>query len=502
MKKLISLLLNRLTLVLLLILAQFIVLVWLINFFSNSWQNIQIALMVLSLLMVLYILTRNDNPEFKLAWVIPILAFPIFGGFFYLFFRAQNLNMKTRNHLYNVVKERQYILSQNIDYGLKGNYKKIETFLESDFWPSYKHTNSIFLPSGESKLKVLLEDLKKAEKFIFMEYFIITKSKMWDEILEVLIEKQKQGVEIRIMYDDFGSATKLPLGYYKKLRALGFKVISFNTLKVHLNFAMNYRDHRKIVVIDNKIGYTGGINIGDEYTNSTKTFGHWHDAAIKIEGDAVWTLTILFLENWRFSTKEKISYEDYYLDYKVEKPNGLYVPFGDLPLDKNHMAKDIYLSLISEANESIYISTPYLILDNEMVTALKLAAKSGIDVNIVIPGIPDKKMVYMVSESYVPELLLAGVKVYKYKPGFIHSKIIVVDRKVAMIGTSNLDYRSLYLHFENNIFLYDASSIIDMVDYFIETIADSVLITPQEMKKRNIFYRVIQTILRAFSPLL
>ncbi|NLK12353.1 MAG: cardiolipin synthase, partial [Candidatus Phytoplasma sp.] len=261
-------------------------------------------------------------------------------------------------------------------------------------------------------------------------------------------------------------------------------------------------DHRKIVVIDGKIGYTGGINIGDEYINEKKRFGHWNDAAIRLEGDAVWSLTVLFLENWRFETHEKTDYQKYYVNYQSKKPEGLYIPFGDLPLDSNLVSKNIYLSLIGAAKKRLYIATPYLILDNELVTALTLAASSGVDVNIVIPGIPDKKMVYMVTESYVPDLLSAGVKVYKYNPGFIHSKIIVCDDEAAMIGTSNLDYRSLYLHFENNVFLYNTQTIDDMVTYFKETIKDSSLVSAKEIKKRNIFYRALQTILRAFSPLL
>ena len=502
MKKILSLLLSRLTLIGILVLAQFIFLVLLINYFSTYWYYVQISLLILSLLMVIYILTRKDNPAYKLSWIIPILIFPVFGGFFYLFFRTQNLSVTSVGHLYQIVKERQYVLSQKLRYKEKGDYHKVETFLENRIWPSYTATNSTFLSSGEQKLEYLLKDLQNAEKFIFMEYFIITQSHMWESILSVLKEKQKSGVEVRIMYDDFGSANKLPLGYHRKLASYGFKVVTFNKLRLHLNFAMNYRDHRKIVVIDGKIGYTGGINIGDEYTNEEKRFGHWHDAAIRLEGDAVWSLTVLFLENWRFQTHEKTDYQKYYVDYQSKNPEGLYIPFGDLPLDSNLVSKNIYLSLIGSAKKKLYIATPYLILDNELVTALTLAASSGIDVNIVIPGIPDKKMVYMVTESYVPDLLSAGVKVYKYNPGFIHSKIIVCDDEAAMIGTSNLDYRSLYLHFENNVFLYNTQSINDMVTYFKETIKDSSLVSAKEMKKRNIFYRALQTILRAFSPLL
>lgn len=502
MKKFLSLIFSRLTLIGLLVLAQFIFLIVVIYFFSSYWYYVQIFLLILSLLMVIYILTRKDNPAYKLAWIIPILIFPVFGGFFYLFFRTQNLSTASITHLSSIVKERHYVLSKKLRYEEKGEYHRIETFLENRMWPSYTQTASTFIPSGKQKLTSLLDDLQKATKFIFMEYFIITESHMWDVILDVLKEKEKEGVEIRIMYDDFGSANKLPLGYHKKLMSYGFKVVTFNKLRLHINFAMNYRDHRKIVVIDGKVGYTGGINIGDEYINEEKRFGHWHDAAIRLEGDAVWSLTVLFLENWRFATNEKTDYQAYYADYKVSETQGLYIPFGDFPLDTNLISKNIYLSLIGLAKKRLLITTPYLILDNELITALTLAASSGVDVRIVIPGIPDKKLVYMVTESYVPELISAGVKVYKYNPGFIHSKIIVCDDDAAMIGTSNLDYRSLYLHFENNVFVHNSKSILDMIDYFKDTLKDSSLITAQEMKKRNLLYRALQTILRAFSPLL
>jgi len=326
---------------------------------------------------------------------------------------------------------------------------------------------------------------------------------MWHEILEVLIDKQKEGVEVRIMYDDLGSATKLPYFYHKTLRKQGFKVVRFNPLKLHVNYSMNFRDHRKIVVIDNRVAFTGGMNIGDEYTNKKKVFGHWNDAGIKIEGEAVWSMTMLFLENWTYATKEKLADVDKYnLKYPKTKNEAVYIPFGDIPVDNNLTAKNIYLHLINDAVSTIYITAPYLILDNEISTALKLASQSGVNVNIIVPSIPDKKLVFMVSKAYAEELVHSGVKVYQYTPGFIHSKMIITDKKVAMIGSSNLDFRSLYMHLENNVWFDDQKTIQEMVNYFEYTLKESALLTPENIKRRNIIYRFIQAILKSLSPLL
>jgi cardiolipin synthase len=375
---------------------------------------------------------------------------------------------------------------------------KDSVYLERLQWPTYEKTHVTFHPSGEELYAKMMEDMKQATSYIFLEYFIINHGKMWDEMLTLLKEKASEGVEIKIIYDDFGSSG-LSYHYPKKIKTKNLEIIQFNPMRLHINFAQNYRDHRKIAVIDGKIGYTGGINIGDEYINLIKRFGHWHDAGIRLEGDAVWSLVIGFLENWRFSTKKDINYEDYYIKHEVVS-KGYVIPFSDTPLDRETTIKNLYLSLIASATKSIEITTPYLIIDNELLTALKYASKSGIDVSIIIPYVPDKKLIFMVTESFLPELMDAGVKIYRYTPGFIHSKMMIADHKRALIGTANLDFRSLYLHFENMVYLEKNDAISDMERFFHETKEKSQLV--MNRKHKNIIYRLIQIILRGFATLM
>ncbi len=501
MRKVINLLTNRLTIVGIIVLLQISALAWFVLVFSADWYYLHLSSIIIGALISLYIISHDENPMFKLIWVVFLLILPLFGVLFYFYSRTERLSISSSSHMRNAQQLREKEMTK-IKSVYATDYLKHQKYLTNLNYPAFKNTESLFLASGEQKQVELLKALKMAKKFIFMEYFIITLSKMWDEILKVLIEKQQQGVEIRIMYDDFGSATKLPFNYHRYLSKLGFMVKRFNPMKLHFNYVMNFRDHRKIVVIDNEVAFTGGFNIGDEYTNKKKVFGHWNDAGIMIKGEAVWGFTSMFLENWAFSNKlSKLEFDTYNHPYKV--PNeSVYIPFGDIPTDKNLTAKSIYMHLINDAKETIYITAPYLILDHELSTALKLAAQSGVKVYIIVPKIPDKKLVYMVSESYIEELVHQNVFVYKYTPGFIHSKMIICDKKVAMIGSSNLDFRSLYMHLENNLWLNDQRTIHDMVSYYEDTLNESQMITKQMLKKRSFIYRIIQAILKGFSPLI
>lgn len=502
MRRFINLLTNRLTIIGLILLLQIGILWWFVYEFAATWYYLHLVSMILGVILSLYIITTDENPMFKLMWVVFMIVLPVFGVLFYLYAKTERLSISSSSTMRRMQKVRENEM-RKIKSVFDPKYLKQQKYLTNLNFPSFKNTSSIFLGSGEEKQTELLRELKKAKHFIFMEYFIITISKMWDEILQVLIEKQKQGVEIRIMYDDFGSATKLPFYYHKKLTKMGIKVVRFNPMKLHVNFAMNFRDHRKIVVIDNKVAFTGGFNIGDEYTNKKKVFGHWNDAGIMIEGEAVWSMTMLFLENWSFSKKDdKTDFSKYNIKYPPIINDAIYIPFGDIPVDNNLTAKNIYLHLINDAQHTIYITAPYLILDNEISTALKLAAQSGVDVHIIMPSIPDKRFVYMVSKSYAEELFHSGVKIYRYKPGFIHSKMIICDKEAAMIGSSNLDFRSLYMHLENNLWLNDIKTISNMVNYYEYTLKESERITIKDFTKRNIIYRVVQAVLKGFSPLL
>ena len=493
MKRIARMILSRTSLILLLLLIQIGVIFLLIDWISQ-YSYLSTAFYIISVGIVIYLITKEENPVYKLSWIIPILIFPLFGGVFYLLYRQINFSKKVLNRHNSINHERSnYMTDLKLQHKTKNLF-----YLHNLNWPTYQHTQTDFLASGEAMFKAMLTDLKSAQNYIFLEFFIINKGQMWDEVLEVLKEKAASGVEIKILYDDFGSST-LPYHYQKTLARYGIEAISFNPMRLHLNFAMNYRNHRKIVVIDGKIAYTGGINIGDEYINITHPFGHWHDAGIRLEGDAVWSLIIGFLENWRFSSKQELDYSIYKVDHQL-LTDGYVTPFTDTPLDEETSTKYIYLSLISEAQKSILITSPYLIIDNELLTALKYAAKSGIDVKIIIPYIPDKGIVFIVTESYVPELMEAGVSIYRYKPGFIHSKMMIVDGQRALIGTANLDFRSLYLHFENSVYLEKTKSIDDMVSFFNETIEKSMFI--KNFGKRNFLYRIVQILLRGFSFLM
>ena len=493
MKRLLRMILSRTSLILLLVLAQLSFLFYVLNYLSQ-FLYIQIINYTLSVLIVLYLLVKEENPIYKLTWIMPILIFPLFGGIFYIIYRQQNFGKRILNR-YKAIDLERYEHVKHIENPV-GN--KASKYLNNLNWPIYNQTKTTFLGSGESMYEALLKDLRHAKTYIFLEFFIISKGEMWDTILSVLKDKIEEGVEVKLIYDDFGSST-LPYRYHKRLEKMGIDAIPFNPMRLHLNFAMNYRDHRKIVVIDGVIGYTGGINIGDEYINKIKPFGHWLDAGIRLEGDAVWSLVISFLENYRFQTGNDVHYATYKKDI-VLPDDGYVAPFNDAPLDKELVSKNMYLSLINEAKTSIEITTPYLIIDNELSEALKLASKSGVDVRVIIPYIPDKKIIFMVTESFVPELMQAGVKVYRYTPGFIHSKMMIVDGVQAMIGTCNLDFRSLYLHFENSVYLNQVNTIKEMSLFFSQTILQSNHVSA--VKKKPILYKLFQVILRGFASLM
>lgn len=494
MKRLLRLLLSRTTFILLLLLSQIAFFFVTINYLAQ-YQYVHTGLYIITVIIIAYLIYKEENPIYKLSWIIPIMIFPLFGGLFYLFYKNTNVSRKAIR-LYDTIElDRLAYIQKNHEIA----HDKISNYLHKIGWPAYQNTKSTFFGSGTSIFDDMKKEIKQAKSYIYMEFFIINKGKLWDEILELLIEKVKQNVKVILIYDDYGSSN-LPYNYTKKLAVFGIEAYNFNPMKPHLNFQMNYRNHRKIVVIDGKIGYTGGINIGDEYVNLIHPFGHWQDAGIKLEGEAVQALALGFLDQLRFHTKDvnQIDYTPKYVPDFTSK--SIAIPFFDAPLDKEFTTKNIYMQMIHNATSSIDIATPYLILDYELVSALKFAVSSGVKVNIIIPYIPDKRIVFMVSESYAKELSNHGIHVYKFKPGFIHSKMMVVDQKEALIGTVNLDYRSLYLHFENSVYLKNDPSIKEMKHHFDELIEQSININ--DLKHPNLIYKFLQLILKGFSSIL
>ncbi len=493
MKKWLKSFLNRISFLVLLALIQMGLFVYLVLYVSSFWQW-NLVFIVFSMVIVLFLISRDDHPSYKLAWIIPIMVFPVAGGAFYLFYRYRNLSPKTRRYHLDIEKNRAYFL-----HGFKTpSMSKDAYYLKQQGWHPYERTQSMYLPSGEVMFETLLQDIKAAKEFIFLEFFIIKQGYMWSTLLEALHKKAQEGLDIKLIYDDFG-AGGLPINYPKTLAKKGIQAYKFNPLKLRLNFGNNYRNHRKIIVIDNRFGYSVGNNIGDEYINREQPFGHWLDTGIRLEGEAVWSLTLAFLDVLSFISKKIVPYERYYFPHYTET-DGVIIPFADTPLDDEETTKNLYISMIYSAKESIKITSPYLIIDPDFKAALRYAAKAGVNVSILLPAIPDKKLVYMVTKSYWPTLLKDGVYIYTYTPGFMHAKMMIVDDERSMIGTANLDYRSLYLHFENSVYIEQGSVIKTMREHY-RVLLESSQRVPIDYRD-PVVVRGLQLFLRMFATML
>lgn len=507
MKKFLNFITSRVFITSIFIILQLFFLLIAIIFLSSYFIYLYITFIVLSIVMAFYIVARNTNPVYKIAWIFPILIFPVVGGIFYLLFDRRNVSPKMKKELYKTSLSIPYILSQK--ELISKNIKNLspDAFKQSTYiknvsnFPIYQNTSSKILPSGMDKLEELVFQLNNAKEYIFLEYFIIEPGEMWDTVLDILVKKVKQGLDVRLIYDDMGTISILPKNYDKFIKSLGIKVIIFNMFKPSLDVFMNYRDHRKIVIIDGHTAFTGGINLADEYINKKIIHGHWKDLSIMIKGEAVFSFTIMFLQIWDYHTNKLSDY----LDYKpniVVPSDGFVQPFADSPIDEHLIAEMAYINMINMAKNYIYITTPYLILDNEMITALCLASNSGIDVKIITPFYPDKWYVHEVTRSNYAILISAGVKIYEYTPGFIHSKTIIVDDTISIVSTSNFDFRSFYLHFECGVFLFKTSCIRDILKYFFDTLKNCQIVTLESVENINIFRKFIRNILKFFSPIM
>ncbi|MDD6810614.1 MAG: cardiolipin synthase [Lachnospiraceae bacterium] len=509
MKKFFHFIFNRVFITALIVLIQVGFFLLEIFKWGNHYVEIATALKLLSIGVVLYLIWKPSNPAVKLAWIVPIMLFPLFGGILYLAFGHVFISRKLRKQMVMTEKLMRESMPEN-----ELVVQKVETqnpavanqmkYLKSySATPVWENTNTVYYSDGLPYWKQLLEDLEKAEHFIFLEFFILGEGTMWNEILKILEKKVQQGVEVRLIYDDIGSIFVLPKHYDQMMEEKGIKCVAFNKLVPFMAIILNNRDHRKIVVIDGKVGYTGGINLADEYINYKTVHGYWKDAGIRLEGEAVWGLTGMFLQMWNMSrdTDRDFSVYRYPFEEKQEE-SGFVQPYGDTPLDDETVGENVYLNMIGYAQKYIYVFTPYLIMDNEMNTALKLAAKRGVDVRIVTPGIPDKKTIYWLTQSNYQNLIEAGVKIYQYSDGFIHSKCVLCDDEIATVGTINFDYRSFYHHFECGVFLYRTNSIPVIKKDMEDTFIISEEITLEWCKKKFVKTNVIGPLLKLFSPLL
>ncbi|MGI5891886.1 MAG: cardiolipin synthase, partial [Bacillota bacterium] len=372
-------------------------------------------------------------------------------------------------------------------------------------FPVYKKTQTTYFKSGQELFESLKQELNKAKHYIFMEYFILEEGLMWNSILEILAQKAKDGLDVRLIYDDAGCIKTLPYKYNEKLEEMGIKCRVFNPLKLYPSFVDNNRDHKKITVIDGHTGFCGGSNLADEYINKKEKYGHWKDADLMLKGDAVWSLTVMFLQGWNFDGNlnedcQALRPQQYHEE--IYKDDGYVQPFGDMPLDDEIVGEFAYINIINKAQDYVYINTPYLIIDNEMITALTLAAKNGVDVRIVTPYIGDRWYVQMVTRSYYQQLIDDGVKIYEYTPGFIHSKTFISDDNTAIIGAINMDYRSFYLHFESTVWMYKAQAIGQLKNDYLDTLKLCHEITMEDCLSVKWYVRLVRSFLKILAPLM
>ena len=473
-------------------------------FFREHIAIIGIIYELLSVLIVLKILKDSTRISNDLPWIIIILLFPIFGTILLITLSSNYAHSKLLKNIFKSEKEYQQYLNQDIKIRKEideNDLDNLKYIVDRSKYPVTKNNKITYYDYGEKFYPELLKELNKAEKFIFLEYFIINKGQMWDGILKILKEKASHGVEVRILYDDMGSIAMLSTKYPNELKKMGIKCIPFNKVSPFKGIFMNNRDHRKMTIIDGKVAFSGGVNLSDEYININSKLGIWKDNGIKIEGDAIWNLTIMFLTMWNANIKEDKDILKFKHEFKnTEKIDGYVVPYGVAPLHEDLIGEDVYINIINSAKKYLYIMTPYLIIDTDMTNALIRAAKRGVDVKIIVPGIPDKKIVYTQTSSFFELLSNGGVKIYKFTKGFVHSKVYVSDDKRAVVGTINMDYRSLYLHFENGIYMENVKEIKDVKKDMDETLKDCKRLNDKDIKS-SIFKSIWQSILRLFAPL-
>ena len=509
MKKFLNIIFSRFVITALIVAMQLLLFFIGIYYLQYGYVFVSAILRIISFTAVLYLIWKDVNPSIKLAWIVPILTFPLLGGLIYLLYGHVVVPKKLKK---NMLRVHQQEILENLRDGrdvpvsvCNGKPVKGLFTYTSDYGRAhlYENTETKYYSMGEYMYPDLLEDLRNAKKYIFLEFFIINYGIMWDSVLEILKKKVDEGLEVRVIYDDVGSVFNVPKKYFRELEGYGIKCESFNRIAPVLVTILNNRDHRKIVSVDGRIAYTGGVNLADEYINVIHPHGIWKDSAIRLEGDAAWEFTLMFLKMWNAVRYTDPNYLNFIPD-QVEKETakGYVMPFATNPLGSEPVGENVFMQMINDAKKYIYIFTPYLIVGNEMMTACKLAAKRGVDIRIVTPGIPDKKMIYRMTQSTYKELLKCGVKIYQYTPGFIHSKCILSDDELAFVGSINMDNRSFYHHYECGALLYKTSVIEELKRDMQATFLESEQIDLEWCRNNLSRVMLIDPILRLLSPLL
>ena len=512
-RKFLKLLTSRLVTVSLLIFLQFVIIGLALFVLPGRYLAIYYAAtIVIGFFFCIRIITRRGNPAYKIGWIILVLLLPPFGVAVYLIFHGNTVSEKMRRKMASINTAMARAIE--LDGGRKNVvFDSAEANKQSDLItnlagnPPYANSKTTYFPTGESMYETFLSALRSAEKYIFLEYFILAPGKMWDDVHAILAEKVKAGVDVRLIYDDFGSINYLPWRFAKELNAEGIKCRVFNRYIPLIYPRLNNRDHRKICSVDGKVAFTGGFNIADEYINEIVRFGYWKDNAVLVEGRAAWSFTVMFLSMWEFFEPEDGS-EDGYLKYKPEEFDtfdgeecGIIQPYQDNPADDIATGEAIYLNLIYGAKKYVWITTPYLIIDYQIEQALCRAAGSGVDVRIVTPAIPDKPMVFESTKAHYDRLVKAGVKLYEFTPGFMHAKTFVCDDEFATVGSVNLDYRSLYLHFECGLWMYKSAAVADVKRDFEEVFTESKQIKEEDCRA-GVFRRIFRSLIERIAPMI
>ena len=498
MRRILKLLTSRLMIFVPLVILQLAVL-FSIVYHASIVYSIMPIIQVTAIVMIIYIVNRQEDPSYKIAWCCVVLGAPVIGVPLYLLAGNRKVPRKIRYGTIRVDKEMSSLLNPD-ESQLNEEGKNIFRYGITNGFPAYKNTSCQYYSSGEEWFKDYREELKKAKHFILMEFFIIVEGTCLDQLLEVLGAKIKEGVDVKLIYDDFGCVT-LSKATKKKMRNMGIDMYCFNRLRPAFIIQMNNRDHRKLTVIDNSVAFTGGVNISDEYVNLIKRFGYWKDSAIKISGEAVWSFTVMFLGMYSYVKNGDVNYEKYRLPCEETESEGYFQPYSDSPTDNELVALAMHMNMVNRARKYVYMDTPYLILNEPIKQALILAAKGGVDVRILTPHIPDKVIVFQITRGNYYQLVKSGVKIYEYTPGFNHAKNFVADDMMAIVGSANMDYRSYFLHFENGVLLYDNKEVLKIRDNFLESLEKSHEVTLEELENISLPVRLLRAVLNLFIPL-
>ncbi|MBR6581475.1 MAG: cardiolipin synthase [Ruminococcus sp.] len=501
-----KLIFSRFFMILLLIALQIFILASIYIHFEESSPYFNIFFGLLTAASIIWLFNCEMDSTAKLTWMMIFFVFPVPGTILFVLTQTDFGHYAIKRRVVELIKETQDIIPQDktvmedVQLTCSGTDDLCRYVNRTGCFPIYTNTETVFFASGEEKFAAVLDELEKAETFIFMEYFIIDEGFMWGKILEMLKKKAAEGVEIRVMYDGMCEMSTLTHDYPKRMEELGVKCKDFSPVTPFLSTYYNYRDHRKILVIDGKIAFTGGINFADEYINRRERFGHWKDSAVMLKGEAVRSFTLMFLQMWNISEKNP-EWKKWLAPVHSEQCSGFVMPYADCPLDDEKVGENVYIDILNRATSYVHIMTPYLILDSKLENAIKYAAQRGIDVKIILPGIPDKKTAFALAKTHYKGLTNAGVKIYEYTPGFVHSKVFVCDDEKAVVGTINLDYRSLYHHFECAAYMYRTGCIADIEEDFNETLKKCSEVTPETIKKERFYYKITGQILKFVAPL-